>query len=162
MRGWRAMACWTSTLSSGVRAPQASGRHVCCGIRQSMQSIDYASSNPNFIALLADGDYAGGPQRSSYSTDGGRTWTPLPSMPFSAFAGNIAVSTPSNFIVGKQNAQPYYTLARRWRHLASGQFAWYLQLVEIHRTVLCVYTRYCSGSRAVEYLLTIVRRQGHF
>jgi photosystem II stability/assembly factor-like uncharacterized protein len=73
-------------------------------------SVDYASSNPNFIALLADGDYAGGPQRSSYSTDGGRTWTRLPSMPFSTFAGNIAVSTPSNFIVGKQNAQPYYTL----------------------------------------------------
>ena len=41
-------------------------------------SIDYASSNPNFVAVLADGDYAGGPQRSAYSTNDGQTWTLFP------------------------------------------------------------------------------------
>jgi hypothetical protein len=47
---------------------------------------------------------------------------PLPSMPFSTFAGNIAASTPSNLIVGKQGAQPYYTLDGG-RHVAPDHFA---------------------------------------
>jgi hypothetical protein len=74
-------------------------------------SIDYASSNPNFIVLLADGGYAGGPQRSSYSTDDGQTWTPLPSIPpGGSFGGNIAASTPNNIIFAGAGNQPYYTL----------------------------------------------------
>ncbi|OIQ75463.1 xyloglucanase precursor [mine drainage metagenome] len=74
-------------------------------------SIDYASSNPNFIVLLADGSYAGGPQASSYSTNDGQTWTPLPTIPpGGSFGGNIAASTPNNFIFAGTGNQPYYTL----------------------------------------------------
>jgi photosystem II stability/assembly factor-like uncharacterized protein len=74
-------------------------------------SIDYASSNPNFIVLLADGGYAGGPQRSSYSTDDGQTWIPLPTIPpGGSFGGNIAASTPNNIIFAGAGNQPYYTL----------------------------------------------------
>jgi hypothetical protein len=73
-------------------------------------SIDYASSNPSFIAVLADGAYAGGPQRSSYSVDGGTTWSAFSSVPVTTFGGNIAVSTPSNMIFAPANgSQPYYT-----------------------------------------------------
>ena len=44
-------------------------------------SIDYASSDPNFIVVLADGGYAGGPQESGYSTNDGQTWTPFQPFP---------------------------------------------------------------------------------
>lgn len=73
-------------------------------------SIDYASSNPNFIAVLADGSYAGGPQASSYSTNDGQTWTAFPTTPYSTFGGIIAASSPSNIIFGSSGVQPYYTL----------------------------------------------------
>jgi photosystem II stability/assembly factor-like uncharacterized protein len=73
-------------------------------------SIDYASSNPSFIAVLADGNYAGGPQRHSYSINGGTTWSAFSSAPAMTFGGNIAVSTPSNMIFAPANGnQPYYT-----------------------------------------------------
>ena len=73
-------------------------------------SIDYASSNPSFIAVLADGTYAGGPQRHSYSINGGTTWSAFSSAPVKTFGGNIAVSTPSNMIFAPANGnQPYYT-----------------------------------------------------
>ena len=80
-------------------------------------SIDYASSNPDFIAILADGFYLGGPQRSSYSTNDGQTWTAFPSLPSNAWngssgvgGGDIAVSTPDNIIFAPSGGnQPYYT-----------------------------------------------------
>ena len=74
-------------------------------------SIDYSGASPNFVAVLADGGYAGGPQRSSYSTNDGQTWTALPSTPpGGSFGGEIAVSTPSNFIfTSSGQSQPYYT-----------------------------------------------------
>ncbi|MGB9115097.1 peptidoglycan-binding protein [Bradyrhizobium sp.] len=73
-------------------------------------SIDYASSNPNFIALLADGSYGGGPQKSSYSTNDGQTWTAFPTTPYGTYGGDIAASTPSNIIFDGAGQQPYYTL----------------------------------------------------
>ena len=74
-------------------------------------SIDYASSNPNFIAVLADGTYAGGPQSSSYSNDGGKTWNAFPTLPpGGSFGGNIAASSPTNIVFANANGnQPYYT-----------------------------------------------------
>jgi hypothetical protein len=74
-------------------------------------SIDYASSDPNFIVVLADGGYAGGPQESGYSTNDGQTWTAFPTLPpGGSFGGNIAASTPSNIIFASAGNQPYYTL----------------------------------------------------
>jgi photosystem II stability/assembly factor-like uncharacterized protein len=81
-------------------------------------SIDYASSDPTFITLLADGVYAGGPQRSRYSTDGGSTWNSFSTLPSGTFngsggnwGGNIAASTSSNIIFASANGvQPYYTI----------------------------------------------------
>ena len=73
-------------------------------------SIDYASSNPNFIVLLADGGYAGGPEKSSYSTNDGQTWTAFPTIPSTSYGGNIAASTPLNWIFLSAGQQPYYTL----------------------------------------------------
>ena len=79
-------------------------------------SIDYASSDPNFVAVLSDGFYVGGPQRSSYSTNGGQTWTAFPTLPPGAWngssgtgGGEIAVSTPDNIIFVSTGSQPYYT-----------------------------------------------------
>jgi hypothetical protein len=77
-------------------------------------SIDYASSNASFIAVMADGTYAGGPQRSSYSQDGGATWTAFPNQPYSIFGGNVAASTPDNLIFASAGGvQPYYTTNAR-------------------------------------------------
>ena len=75
-------------------------------------SIDYASSDPNFIVVLADGGYAGGPQESGYSTNDGQTWNPFPTLPpGGSFGGDIAASTPDNIIFASANGiQPYYTL----------------------------------------------------
>ena len=75
-------------------------------------SIDYASSDPNFIVVLADGGYAGGPQESGYSTNDGKTWNAFPTIPpGGSFGGDIAASTPDNIIFAKANgSQPYYTL----------------------------------------------------
>ena len=62
-------------------------------------SIDYDSSDRDFIVLLSDGGYAGGPQESSYSTNDGQTWTAFPTIPpGGSFGGNIAASTPTNWV----------------------------------------------------------------
>jgi hypothetical protein len=71
-------------------------------------SIDYASSNNNFIAALIDGAYAGGPQAHATSSNGGATWTTF-TPPATTFGGNIAVSSPTNMIFAPQGVQPYYT-----------------------------------------------------
>ena len=41
-------------------------------------SVDYASSNPNFIVGIADW---WGTEQSGYSTDGGQTWQHLRDLP---------------------------------------------------------------------------------
>ena len=73
-------------------------------------SLDYASSNPNFVVGIADW---WGTEESGYSTDGGQTWNLFPSMP--AFAGQtiggtIAASSPTDFVWAPADGfQPYYT-----------------------------------------------------
>jgi Bacterial Ig domain/BNR/Asp-box repeat len=73
--------------------------------------VDYASTNPSFIAGLFNWP---GAQKSAYSTDGGQTWTPFATYPADAVAGKIggciAASTPTNIVwVPSNNSQPYYT-----------------------------------------------------
>jgi hypothetical protein len=62
-------------------------------------SVDYASSNPNFLVGIADW---GSTEESGYSTDGGQTWTPFPTfvpgVPNNFEGGSIAASTPSNIV----------------------------------------------------------------
>jgi hypothetical protein len=73
-------------------------------------SVDYASSNPDFIVGISDW---WGEEQSGYSTDGGQHWHVFPSFP--AFAGQtiggtIAASSPMNFAWAPANGhQPYYT-----------------------------------------------------
>jgi hypothetical protein len=76
-------------------------------------SIDYASSDPNFVVGIADWYYSG-VEESGYSTDGGQTWTDFPSYPAGAgtsfMGGTIAASTPENFIWAPSGGHdPYYT-----------------------------------------------------
>ena len=61
-------------------------------------SLDYASSNPNFLVGIDDW---WGTEQSGYSTDGGQTWNVFPTMP--SFAGNtiggtIAASSPTDIV----------------------------------------------------------------
>ncbi len=74
-------------------------------------SIDYASSNPNFLVGLAD---SFGHEESGYSTDGGQTWsffpTFIPGADSSFIGGTIAASTPTNIIWAPADGfDPYYT-----------------------------------------------------
>jgi hypothetical protein len=74
-------------------------------------SLDYASSNPNFVAGIAEW---WGTEDSGYSTDGGQSWNLFPSMP--AFAGKtmggtIAASSPTDIVWAPAGGfQPYYTV----------------------------------------------------
>lgn len=74
-------------------------------------SLDYASSNPNFLVGLSDW---WGKDNSGYSTDGGKTWQKfagLPSWAMNTIGGSIAASTPTNFVWAPSgNQPPAYTL----------------------------------------------------
>ena len=75
-------------------------------------SVDYAEGNPRFIAYIANG---GAADRSGYSNDGGRTWSPFASnSPVSApgnLGGTIAVSTKNNIVwAPANNGRPFYTV----------------------------------------------------
>jgi hypothetical protein len=72
-------------------------------------SLDYASSDPSFLVGIADW---WGAEKSGYSKDGGRTWTPFASYPpmNGKIGGSIAASTPTNFVWSpSNNSPPYYT-----------------------------------------------------
>ena len=74
--------------------------------------VDYASTNPTFLAAVADW---WGVEQSGYSTDGGQTWTVFPSMPAwgEAGMGTMAVSTPDNIVWAPSNKKaPYVTKNR--------------------------------------------------
>lgn len=58
-------------------------------------SVDFAPASPSFVAVAADGGYAGGPNRSGYSTDGGRTWTPFASLPPVTGMEKAAIISPA-------------------------------------------------------------------
>lgn len=71
--------------------------------------VDYASSDPNFIALVMSAASA-----PSYSTDGGVTWTAFadltPQDVPGGIGGSIAALTPTSMVwFGSNNARPYYT-----------------------------------------------------
>lgn len=69
-------------------------------------SIDYSVSDPSYVvASVASHQYPSDPSDSGYSTDGGRTWTPFPSIPegstnaVTTFGfGAIAVGDPGNVV----------------------------------------------------------------
>ena len=82
-------------------------------------AVDYAAGTPNFIAYIANG---GASDRSGYSTDGGRTFTPFasnaPALAPGNLGGSIAVSTPQNIVwAPANNGVPFYTLdgGKSWR-----------------------------------------------
>jgi hypothetical protein len=72
-------------------------------------SIDYATSNPNYIALLANW----GETDSAYSKDCGRTWTPyanFPNLVNGNIGGAIAASTEDNVVfASSNNGDVYYS-----------------------------------------------------
>ena len=90
-------------------------------------SLDYASSNPNFIVSLAEW---WAKELSAYSTDRGKTWHAFPSYIPGAgtkfMGGSIAASTPTNILWAPANRNnPYYTLdgGKTWRPgFATGGF----------------------------------------
>jgi 20S proteasome alpha/beta subunit len=73
-------------------------------------SLDYASSNPNFIVGINDW---WGTEQSGYSTDGGQTWHTFPNMPSFAgttIGGTIAASSPTEIVWAPANrVAPQYT-----------------------------------------------------
>lgn len=81
-------------------------------------SLDYASSDPDFVVGLASW---WGSQSSGYSTDGGKTWQTFESYPSTVnIGGSIAASTPDNIIWSPANKQaPYYTLdgGKSWHEI---------------------------------------------
>lgn len=82
-------------------------------------SVDYAAGEPSFIAQIANG---GATDRSSFSKDGGRTWSPFesngPAHPPGNIGGAIAVSSSSNMVwAPANNGRPFYTTdgGRKWQ-----------------------------------------------
>lgn len=74
-------------------------------------SVDYAPSEPSFVAAIMDW---WGVEKSGFSKDGGRSWTPFPARPPTInngkIGGSIAVSSPNNMVwVPSNNSNPYYT-----------------------------------------------------
>jgi len=74
-------------------------------------SLDYASSNPNFVVGIAEWH---GLEESGYSLDGGQTWTIFPTFPTfggQPQGGSIAASSPTDILwAPDRGLQPYYTL----------------------------------------------------
>jgi hypothetical protein len=73
-------------------------------------SIDYASSNPNFLVGINDW---WGVEQSGYSSDGGQTWNLFPTMPSFAgttIGGTIAASSPTDIVwAPADGVAPQYT-----------------------------------------------------
>ncbi len=75
-------------------------------------SVDYAAGDPTFIAAVVNG---GATDRSAFSRDGGRSWTPFSSnAPANApgnLGGTIAVSTSTNMVwAPANNGRPFFTV----------------------------------------------------
>lgn len=90
-------------------------------------SIDYASSDPKFLAAIVNFDNNKDKEESCYSTDGGKTWKKFPTFPNWFPSGNwpnggcIAVSTPENIIWAASNKKiPCYTTdgGRTWKKIS--------------------------------------------
>lgn len=98
-------------------------------------SVDYSAGDPSYIAIIANG---GAADRSGFSKDGGRNWSPFASNSPAAAPGNlggtIAVSSSDNLVWGpSNNGRPFYTVdgGRTWRQSrfpaelpTSGELGW--------------------------------------
>lgn len=69
-------------------------------------ALDYAATDPTFVA----GIMSWGEEKSGYSTDGGKSWTPFASYPplERAFGGCLAVSSPQNIVWAASDNQPAF------------------------------------------------------
>jgi xyloglucan-specific exo-beta-1,4-glucanase len=75
-------------------------------------TIDYAELTPSIVWRAGDGDSANGIKSAGYSTNGGTSWTPVPTEPSGTTnGGTIAVSATGARIVWAPNGAPgvYYT-----------------------------------------------------
>ena len=96
-------------------------------------SIDFAASNPSFVAVLADGGYVNpiiGPQSSATSASYGApgSWTAFPTLPSGIYGtsnggnccGDIAVSSSSTILIAPEGGvAPSYTT-----NCCSGKSTW--------------------------------------
>jgi hypothetical protein len=82
-------------------------------------SIDWSVTDPHYVvADVASHQWPSDPSTSGYSTDGGKTWTPFPSIPLGSTNavttfgfGSMAVSSPGNIVwVPAFGKRPAYTL----------------------------------------------------
>ena len=74
-------------------------------------ALDYASTDPAFIVGLFNWNNI---EKSSYSVNGGQTWTPFstypPTVAKGKMGGSIAASTQTNIVwVPSNNSSPYFT-----------------------------------------------------
>ena len=120
-------------LSDLAAYPPASVSYPDTVSVQMCSSIDYASSNPSFLAALVDnggGIDGNGSDISAFSTNGGSSWTRFPSVPSnSGRGGTIAASTSDNMIFAPGSGnQPHYTNdgGKTWTGcpLPLGQASW--------------------------------------
>ena len=87
-----------------------------------VSSLDFAESNPSFMARVGELDYVGDVQ-AAYSQDGGGTWTPYPGLPPGAglgptadgYAAQIAVSADGAKVIwATSNSLPAYFNGAGW------------------------------------------------
>lgn len=130
------MGVWdrdTLTMSNLDTSPTKQGTDASTTI-VACWDIDYAGSNPSFVAKMSNTSVGGFVEKSAYSTDGGRNWNYWPSYPNmtvytvttvvnsvtknpgdpKAFdsaqeGGCLAVSTPLNAIIFPSATQGYRT-----------------------------------------------------
>jgi hypothetical protein len=81
-------------------------------------SIDWSVSDPDYVvADVASHQWPSDPSTSGYSTNGGKTWTPFPTIPLGSTNavttfgfGSMAVSSPGNIVwVPAYGKRPEYT-----------------------------------------------------
>lgn len=85
------------------------------GVFSYATSIDFAARRPNFVVRASTNSDNRTPT-SSYSTDGGRTWTPMASVPPGGLFGGIAVSADNVdnivFATHGENGRVFRTMDR--------------------------------------------------
>lgn len=104
-------------------------------------AADYAATDPSYIAIIANG---GATDKSAFSTDSGRTWTPFaantPAHLPGNIGGSIAVSSPTNMVwAPANNGRPFFTRdgGRSWQLAqfpadlpVSGELGWSFSLYQ--------------------------------
>jgi hypothetical protein len=133
-----------------------------------VSSLDFAESNPSFMARVGELDYVGDVQ-AAYSQDGGVTWTPYPGLPPGAglgptldgYAALTAVSADGAKVIWAAGDSPsgllqrlrldFFTgsAGRRAGDLGPGQSQEVLRLRPIQRHYVCEHRwrrHFCSRS----------------